>query len=180
MWRWRRFYDGAARDIEVGLGRSHSHPFAQVLKYNLEGLTYLDEELTERHIPWLAEVGDQHLGDGVEVTRTTERDFVIRRPDHWVMRFGFGKDAEQPAKLLSIEMPFGTARCYYEKGLLTSIALGNEKRLLLTYQNGLLQQVHLEDGIQEKTRLITYEYDQDRRLTRCTKWLQPRANLRLR
>jgi RHS repeat-associated protein len=159
---WTRHYDSRRPTIDCGIGLGFRLNFGIELRFDLDGMTFVDTEGETIAFPFLEADGERLLRGGYVLERMGQHQYRIHPPDgdsSW--EFRFDRDVVARPNALFIENdPRPPLRLQHERGQLTALHLGPGRRVVFEYAGThLIGAVLLEaDGI-TKQHLVRYRYD---------------------
>jgi RHS repeat-associated protein len=165
---WTRHYDSRRNQLDRGIGHGFRLSFDVELRFDLDGMCFVNGEGETIEFPFLAADGERVLRGGHILERMGERLFRVHPPGtapSWEFRFD-RDSAARPAGLLIEDDPRPPVRLLYDKGLLTGIQVDPSKRVAFEYAGTRpMGAVLLEAGSPSKHRLVRYQYDAQGRLS---------------
>ena len=164
---WTRHYDNRRNLVDRGVGHGFRLSFDVELRYDLDGLTFVNGQGEVIEFPFLTADGERLLRGGHELERVNQGQYRVHPPGDvpaWEFRF----DREllaRPSSLFYENNRRLPVRLQYEKGLLASMQVDASRRVVFEYTGTRLAgAVLLEAGNPSKHRLVRYHHDPQGRL----------------
>ncbi len=165
---WTRHYDNRRNQIDCGAGHGFRLSFDVELRFDLDGITFVNGQGDNVEFPFLSEDGERLVRDGHEIVRVGLHHYCVSPPGDapcWDFRFERETTA-RPSSLFYEDDRRPAVRLHYEKGLLSTMQVDASKRVAFEYAGShVTGAVLLEAGNPTKQRLVRYQYDPQGRLT---------------
>jgi len=165
---WTRHYDSRRHQTDRGIGHGFRLSFDVELRFDLDGMSFVDGEGETIEFPFLTTDGERLLRGGHELERLGLHHYRVHPPGgspSWEFHF----DRETVARPTNLFLEDGSrppVRLHYDKGMLASIHIDASKRVVFEYEGTRpTGAVLIESGNPSKQRLVRYQYDLQGRLT---------------
>ncbi|MGB8294210.1 MAG: RHS repeat-associated core domain-containing protein [Polyangia bacterium] len=165
---WIRQYDSRRPGVDRGVGPGFWLWFDQELRFDLDGLTFVNGRGEEIGYPFLSKDGERVMRAAHELERVGPTHYRVHPPgDAPSLEFRFDRElVAQPCSLFFEGDPRPPVRLQYDKGLLLAIQVDASKRVAFEYAGKhITGAVLLESGSTDKQRLFRYRYDDRGRLS---------------
>jgi RHS repeat-associated protein len=164
---WIRHYDSRRHQLDRGIGHGFRLSFDVELRFDLDGMCFVNGEGETIAFPSLSADGGRLLRGGHILERLSQYHYRVHPPGEnpsWEFRFE-REPVARPASLFLEDDPRPPVRLQYEKGLLAAIQVDASKRIAFEYTGTRpTGAVLLESGNPSKQRLVRYQYDAQGRL----------------
>ena len=163
---WVRQYDSRRAQEDRGVGVGFRLRVDVELRFDLDGITFVDDEGTEIGYPFLEEDGETLLRQGHMLERVGQHQYRVHRPgDASSLEFRFDRtQVARPSLIFQEGGPQPPIRLVYDKDHLSAMQVDAGKRVVFEYQGNHLAGAVLLLGGREKQRLARYSYDAQGRL----------------
>jgi RHS repeat-associated protein len=164
---WTRHYDNRRNQIDRGVGHGFRLSFDVELRFDLDGITFVNGQGDNVEFPFLSEDGERLVRDGHEIVRVGLQHYCVSPPGDapcWDFRFERETTA-RPNSLFYEDNRRPAVGLHYDKGLLAAMQVEAGKRVAFEYAGThVTGAVLLESGNSTKQRLVRYQYDPQGRL----------------
>ena len=164
---WVRQYDSRRAQQDRGVGPGFRLLVDVELRFDLDGITFVDDEGTEIGYPFLEEDGERLLRQGHTLERVGQHQYRVHRPGNASsLEFRFDRTlVARPSLIFQEDRRHPPIRLQYEKDRLSAMQVDASKRVVFEYQGQhLTGAVLLLADSQQKERLARYSYDAQGRL----------------
>lgn len=167
--RWIRHYSSASVDRCFALGWGHNHDFDRTLRFDLDGLSYLEPLGQRTGFPPLQNNGEQFSSGALTLRRLSRRRFELHEQDKPTMVFDFS-DERRPAQLIALQRSgHQIAISYGASGRIERITDASGRILHLTHNpSGLLVRIVWSRNGRPDRPVMGYAYDAQGNLTAAT------------
>jgi RHS repeat-associated protein len=167
---WKRFYDTARVAEPLALGWGHTHSYDHRLRFDVNGLLYVDPSGAEHGFAYPVEDGASERTPRGTLTRIDARLYRVKVRDHLGCEFQFDAE-ERPARLLCALL--GEARhelLYDSDGTWTGVRYRNEPRIRIQRtRSGRIESLIWEGADHGRDRLLWLgRYDEQDNLIAVT------------
>ena len=159
---WIRRYDSRHMAHDRGLGAGFRHALDHSLRFDSDGMTYVDASGRITYFSSPASDGDAVTEQTLQLERVSPRSFRLHEAEGRVLEFLF-RGSEREARLVSVTDADGAYDLQYEGSTLSAIELGALGRVQLQWKDGHIARVCLTRDDSE-TELVAYRYDERGRL----------------
>jgi YD repeat-containing protein len=157
---WVRRFDSRELSRDRGLGRGFRHGLDRELRFDLDGITYVDGAWERTTFPHLEHDRQRSTQIGCALERVDDKHYRIQDSDGRSYEFTFASP-DEPARLDRILDADGTLSLYYERQQLYAIGLGMLGRLRIAWADGRISSIALQETEPEReTLLVSYRYDE--------------------
>lgn len=163
---WSRTYDSSRRQNDRGLGRGFRHSLDHELRFDVDGMCYVDPEWNEVAFPALDVDGGTSLRQTLILERVSEERYRVEYPSGRTYEFVFVSPSE-PARLLHIREGEHSIELQYEphRAQLNQVLLGSLGSLRVDWSEGRIARISLaKAGSPTRSDLVRYSYDAEARL----------------
>lgn len=165
---WARAYDSSRRAIDRGVGGGFRHTLDHELRFDVDGLRYVDSDWNEVAFPALEVDGTTALRRTLILERVNEHRYRVEHPGGRTYEFGFVA-LDEPARLLYVRQGERAIELEYEphRARLSRVLLGELGSLRIEWTGGRIARVTLsQSGAEAPSVVVRYGYDADGRLSR--------------
>ena len=161
---WVRRFDSRQREHDRGLGRGFRHELDRELRFDLDGVTYVDAAWERTSFPHLERNGQRATLSSLVLERLDDARYCVHESDGRGYEFAFPAP-DEPARLERVREQERALTLYYERVAgreqLSVVGLGMLGRLRLTWSDGKISSISLHETEPEReTVLVTYRYDE--------------------
>jgi RHS repeat-associated protein len=164
---WVRHYDNRRVQEDRGVGVGFRLLLDVELRFDLDGITFVDGESNEVEYPFLEEDGENLMRQGHTLERVAQNHYRVHRPGD-APSLEFRSDRTQvarPSLIFQEGGPNPPIRLTYERERLSAVQIDAGRRVVFEYQGDHLTGAVLLLGGGEKHRLTRYSYDAQGRLS---------------
>lgn len=161
---WVRRFDSRQVGNERGLGLGFRHELDRELRFDLNGLSYIDAAWERTSFPYLQRDGQQTREGTIRLERVDAMRYRVHEPEDRSFEFAFATP-DEPARLERVLERERSLSLFYERvagrELLSGVGLGMLGRLRLTWSEARICSIALlETEPERETVLVTYRYDE--------------------
>jgi len=157
---WRRYYSSARSAERLALGWGHTHEYDRTLRFDLDGMRYVQPSGAAVPFPALGRDGETLARDGVRLCRMDGSRYLVyeRGAPAYEFRFAPGRTVARLSRVVrgahAIRLDYG------EDGRLATITDSMGRALRVTNDEaGRFCRLALPDGDAGERTLIAYRYD---------------------
>jgi RHS repeat-associated protein len=159
---WERRSDSRRNQIDRGVGYGFRLSFDVELRFDLDGITFVNGRSEDVEFPFLGVDGDRIVRAGHALIRKSVYHYVVSPPGNglcWEFRFE-REGTARPSALFLPNNHHAPVRMSYEKGLLVAMQVNAGRRVAFEYAGQRLTGAVLIEGSNPtKQRLVRYQYD---------------------
>jgi RHS repeat-associated protein len=161
---WVRRFDSRQLSSDRGLGLGFRHELDRELRFDIDGMTYVDAAWDSTSFPFLERDGQRSLQGTLSLERVGAMYYRVCEPDGRCYEFAFTAPNE-PARLERVLELERALTLYYERVTgreqLAAVELGPLGRLRVEWSEGRIARLWLSETEPEReTELATYRYDE--------------------
>jgi len=164
---WTRHYDSRRSEEDRGIGRGFRLSFDVELRFDLDGMSFVNGEGETIEFPFLEEDDQRILVGAHELERLSVHDYRVYTPgDSPCWEFQFQRETTaRPSAVFDENNQRRPIRLSYDNDLLAAMQIDMSHRVILEYAGGhLISALLLETNNPTNHRLVRYQYDPQGRL----------------
>jgi len=163
---WVRYYDSRRSAEDRGLGFGFRHALDCELRFDLDGLTYVDGQWHVTRFPFLTRDGERVLEQSLRLERVSPRHYRVHEPSGRRLEFSFA-ETSAAGRLMRVHDVELTLELEYavDPARPTALRLASLGRLRLVWADSrLARAVFVPREPERESDMVRYRYDETGRL----------------